>query len=225
MAQTAAAATTVPRVEEETYDDGKLMRDVELQRSLLNTNPALRQRFDQALRDKPDSITIAQFATQFWATRVHLLRSHAAEKAQGPGTYNVLSVIKPYEVDGQTRVSMTKEQIQLLFSQHPLIKRVYNELVPRMKEDEFWSNFFNSRLLKKVKGEKILETDYIDPKIDKFLDLDDDNTRNLDTDMIPRFIDLAGNEQNHSQRRGNRPDWTMQPNSYDKVPILRTLNG
>jgi transcription initiation factor TFIIH subunit 1 len=226
MAQTAAGVAATPRAEEETYDDAKLMKDVELQRSLLNASPALRQRFDQALRDKPDSISIAQFATQFWATRVHLLRSHAAEKAQGPGTYNVLSVIKPQQVDGKTRLNITKEQIQLIFAQHPLVKRVYNDLVPQIKEDDFWSRFFTNRLIKKLKGEKITELDPVDPKFDKYLDFDDDDgqARQLNMDIVPRFIDVAGNEQNHSQRQGNRPDWTMQPNHYDKVPILRTLN-
>ena len=212
--------------DEDVYEDTKLMRDVELQRSLLNSSPALRQRFDQALREKPDSITIAQFATQFWATRVHLLRSHAAEKAQGPGTYNVLSVVRPQHVDGAIKLSMTKEQIQLIFAQHPLVKRVYNENVPQIKEGDFWSRFFYSRLVKKLRGEKITESDNVDPKLDKYLDMEDDPEQaiRLATTSVPRFIDVAGNEQNHSQRLGNRADFTMQPNSYDKVPILRTLN-
>lgn len=226
MAQTAAGVAAAPRAEEETYDDAKLIRDVELQKSLLNSSPVLRQRFDQALRDKPESIGIGQFATQFWATRVHLLRSHAAEKAQGHGTYNVLSVIKSHQVDGVEHLSITKEQIQLIFAQHPLVKRVYNDLVPQIKEGDFWSRFFTTRLIKKLKGEKITDLDPVDAKFDKYLDYDDDDlqARHLQMDMVPRFIDVAGNEQNHSQRQGNRPDWTMQPNSYDKVPILRTLN-
>jgi transcription initiation factor TFIIH subunit 1 len=223
MAQTAAGGA---QADDDAYDDAKLMRDVELQRSLLRSSPALRERFDQALRDKPDSITIAQFATQFWATRVHLLRSHAAEKAQGPGPYNVLSVIKPQHVDGKIKLEMTKEQVVLIFAQHPLIRRVYNENVPQIPEKEFWSRFFYSRLLKKLKGEKITENDNIDPKLDKYLDMDDDDgrARQLAMDAVPRFLDVAGNEQNNSQRQGNRPDWTMRPNANDKVPILRTLN-
>ncbi|KAF2276659.1 uncharacterized protein EI97DRAFT_376707 [Westerdykella ornata] len=226
MARAIAGAAATTRSEEDTYDDAKLLKDVELQRSLLNSSPALRQRFDQALRDKPDTITIAQFATQFWGTRVHLLRSHAAEKAQGLGTYNVLSVVKPQHVDGSIKLNMTKEQIQLIFAQHPLVKRVYNENVPQIKEGEFWSRFFYSRLIKKLRGEKITDTDNLDPKLDKYLDFDDDDgqARQLTMPTVPRIIDIAGNEQNHSQKQGNRPDWTMQPNSYDKVPILRTLN-
>lgn len=222
MAQTAAA-----RQAEDTYDDAKLMRDSDLQRSLLNSSPALRQRFDQAVRDKPESITIAQLATQFWATRVHLLRAHAAEKAQGPGTYNVLSVVKLHDnIDGTKRLDLTKEQIRLIFAQHPLVKRVYNENVPRISEAEFWKSFIKSRLVKKLRGERITDMDPVDARFDKYLDMDDDDGQapaSL-TQTVPRFLDIAGNEQNHSQRQGNAPDWTMRPNTYDKVPILRTLN-
>ncbi|KAF2264663.1 RNA polymerase II transcription factor-like protein [Lojkania enalia] len=224
IAQT-ASGSAMP--DDEVFSDSKLVRDVELQKSLLNSSPALRQRFDQALRDKPETITISQLATQFWATRVHLLRSHAAERSQNQGTYNVLSVVKPRHVDGAMKLNMTKEQIQLIFVQHPLIKKVYNENVPPLTEGDFWSRFFHSRLCRKLKGEKInTDTDPVDPKFDKYLNFDDDadSSRQLAISVVPHFIDLAGNEQNHSQRYGNKPDWTMQPNSHDKVPILRVLN-
>ncbi|KAF2874562.1 RNA polymerase II transcription factor-like protein [Massariosphaeria phaeospora] len=220
----AIAGSAPPK--EDTYDDTRLMTDIELQRSLLNSNPALRQRFDQALRDKPESISIIQFSNQFWATRVHLLRSHAAERSQGSGTYNVLSVVKPKNENGAFKLNMSKEQIQLIFSQHPLVLRVYNEHVPPMSEGDFWSRFFHSRLVKKLRGQKILETDPLDPKFDKYLNLDEstDNSRQLVLSSIPHFLDIEGNEQNHSQRQGNRPDMTMRPNNNEKVPILRVLN-
>jgi transcription initiation factor TFIIH subunit 1 len=226
MAQTATGLATAPRNDADTYDDAKLMADSALQKSLIASNPALRQRFDQAVRDKPDAITLAQLSTQFWSTRLHLLRSHAAEKAQGPGTYNVLSVVKPQNDHGTIKLNMTKEQIQLIFAQHPLVKRVYNENVPQIKEGEFWSRFFYSRLIKKLRGEKITDSDNVDAKLDKYLNMDDGTelTRPEELYQVPRFIDVEGNEQNHSQRLGNRPDWTMQPEFQDKAPILRTLN-
>lgn len=223
IAQTIAGNT---KPKEDTYDDARLMADIELQRSLLNSSPALRQRFDQALREKPDSISLGQFSNQFWATRVHLLRSHAAERSQGIGTYNVLSVVKPRNEGGQFKLNMSKEQIQLIFNQHPLVKKVYNENVPPLSESDFWSRFFHSRLVKKLRGEKITDMDPLDPKLDKYLNLDDgaDNARQLVISSIPHFLDVEGNEQNHSQRLGNRPDPTMRPNTHDKVPILRVLN-
>jgi transcription initiation factor TFIIH subunit 1 len=218
-------AQTVSKPEEDEYNDAKLLADVELQRSLLSTNEALLHRFNQAVRDRPDTITLGQLSNQFWTTRVHLLRSHAVEKAQGAGTYNVLSVVKPVNDGGQFKLNMSKEQIQLIFAQHPLVKKVYNENVPGMSEGDFWSRFFNSRLVRKLRGEKFTDLDP-DPKLDKYLNLDDaaDDAPHLLMPSVPHFIDIEGNEQNHSQQLGNRPDMTMRPNTHDKVPILRVLN-
>ncbi|KAF2642695.1 RNA polymerase II transcription factor [Massarina eburnea CBS 473.64] len=212
---------------EDTYDDAKLMADTELQRSLLNTNVALKQRFEESLGNKPESISIIQFMNQFWATRLHMLRSHVVERSQGAGAYNVLSVVKPQLVNGVRQLAVSKEQIQLLFAQHPLIKKVYNENVPRMSNQDFWSRFFSSRLLKKLKGEKITDMDPLDPRLDTYLTLSDDTdiAPQLVMASIPHFLDVEGNEQNHSQRQGNRPDMTMRPNAHDKVPILRVLNS
>ncbi|KAF1977488.1 RNA polymerase II transcription factor [Bimuria novae-zelandiae CBS 107.79] len=224
MAHTLVGA---PKEKEDPFDDAKLLRDTALQQSLLNSNVALRERFDLALRDKPDTITLAQFSNQFWATRVPLLRSHAVQKSQGAGTYNVLSVVKPVLEQGVQTLNMSKEQIQLIFAQHPLVKRVYNENVPPMSERDFWSRFFHSRLVKKLKGERINDNiDPTDPKLDKYLDFNEaaDAAPQLLVPSVPLFLDVEGNEQNHSQRLGNRPDHTMRLGSHEKVPILRTLN-
>ncbi|MCJ1365493.1 RNA polymerase II transcription factor B subunit 1 [Acarospora aff. strigata] len=208
------------------YDDGRLKSDVELQQSLLKADPALSKTFMESLRTKPESITNSQFTSQFWSTRVHVLRAHAIEKNQTRGAYNVLSTIKPKTVDNAIRLSISKEQIQLIFNQHSLVKRVYDENVPKLSEEAFWSRFFQSRLFKKLKGEKIGESDPTDPILDKYLRYDEDtelNNRILSA-HVPHIIDIEGNEENHSQRKGNQPDWTMRPASADKVPIIRTLN-
>ncbi|KAL1591731.1 RNA polymerase II transcription factor B subunit 1 [Paraconiothyrium brasiliense] len=227
MAQTLVGTPKEPK-EEDSYDNAKLLGDIALQRSLLNSNPALRHRFDQALRDKPDTISIIQFSNQFWATRVHLLRSHAVENTQGAGTYNVLSVVKPYlDKEGKVKLDVSKEQIVLIFAQHPLVKKVYNENVPPLSEGEFWSRFFHSRLLKKLRGERIKENvDPIDPKLDKYLNFNEsaNDAPQLLVPSVPRFLDVEGNEQNHSQRLGNQPDLSMRPATNEKVPILRVLN-
>lgn len=222
MAQTVTAAA---KGSEESYDDAKLLADLDLQMSLLNTNPSLRQRFDRALAEKPDTVSLGQFSNQFWTTRVHMLRSHATEKSQATGTYNVLSVIKSKTVNGALTLSLTKEQIELLFRQHPIVQKAYNENVPQLSEMDFWERFFHSRLMKKLKGERIREQDVLDPKLDKYLQYDE-AIENSDQfmDSIPLFINIEGNEQNHSQKQGNRPDFTMNPSNYDKAPILRVLN-
>ena len=209
------------------YDDEKLKKDVDLQQSLLKATPALAKTFLESLRTKPESISSSQFTSQFWSSRVHLLRAHAIEKNQTRGAYNVLSTIKPKTVDNVLRLSISKEQIQLIFNQYPLVKRVYDENVPKLSEDAFWSRFFQSRLFKKLKGERISEADPPDPTFDKYLQQDDDPERaeRLLASHIPHFIDVEGNEANHSQRKGNQPDLTMRPTSVEKVPIIRTLNS
>lgn len=223
MAQTVAAAG---KSNEETYDDAKLLADTALQMSLLNSSPALRQRFDRALLEKPDSVSVLQFSMQFWSTRVHMLRSHATERSQATGTYNVLSVIKSKSVNGTLMLNLTKEQIELLFRQHPIVLKAYNENVPPLTEGDFWERFFHSRLMKKLKGERIQEKDVLDPKLDKYLSYDEtaDSYQDLLAASIPHFINIEANENNHSQKQGNRPDFTMNPAHYEKAPILRVLN-
>lgn len=211
------------------YDDVRLKADVELQQSLLKADPSLQKTFMESLRTKPDSISNAQFTSQFWSTRIPLLRAHAIEKNQSRGGYNVLSTIKSKTEDNVTRLSISKEQIQLIFNQHALVKRVYDENVPnKLNESAFWSKFFQSRLFKKLKGEKIVDSDPLDPTIDQYLREDDrerQKERRLESNVhIPHIIDLEGNEENHSQRKGNQPDLTMRPSSLNKAPIIRTLN-
>ncbi|KAJ5454391.1 General transcription and DNA repair factor IIH subunit tcf-29 [Penicillium daleae] len=204
-------------------DDNKLKGDVELQQSLLKADPTLQRMFMESIHTKPDSLTSAQFMSQFWSTRLHLLRAHAIERAQTRGSYNVLSSLKPRVEENVTRLNISKEQISLIFSQHPLVKRVYDENVPKLSEQQFWSRFFQSRLFKKLRGERISDSDATDAVLDKYLR--EENAEANREAFVPHFMDLAGNEVHHSQRRGNRPDLDMRPSGADKVPIIRTLNN
>lgn len=209
------------------YDDDKLKQDRSLQISLLKANPSLAKTFAESQRTKPESITKSQFSAQFWSTRTHLLRAHAIEKGQSRGTYNVLSTIKEYTVDNTKKVDVGREQIQMIFSLHPLVKRVYDENVPKLSENAFWSRFFQSRLFKKLKGEKIVESDSLDNILDKYLQDEDDAERaqRVTAAHVPHIIDVEGNEQNHSQRKGNRFDRTMRTETEGRVPLYKTLNA
>ncbi|GAB7364510.1 hypothetical protein MBLNU230_g5319t1 [Neophaeotheca triangularis] len=227
-----AIAKAVASKDEGWYDDNKLKNDISLQQSLLRSDKAkaLRERFNQSLRDKPESVSAAQFTTQFWATRLHLLRAHAIEQAQQMGEYNVLPEIafvrKRAEKEGDPdirQLNITREQIKLIFKQYPVVSEAFNAHVPPMDAAQFWQRFFSSKLLKKLKGEKITQQDPSDPVLDKYLDSREAGPR--DFGHVPNFIDLEGNEQNHSQRKGNRPDETMRASNNEKVPILRVLNN
>ncbi|KAJ5388340.1 General transcription and DNA repair factor IIH subunit tcf-29 [Penicillium cosmopolitanum] len=204
-------------------DDNRLKGDVELQQSLLKADSTLQRMFMDSLHTKPETLGSAQFMSQFWSTRLHLLRAHAIERAQTRGSYNVLSSLKPRVEENVTRLNISKEQIQLIFTQHPLVKRVYDENVPKLSEQQFWSRFFQSRLFKKLRGERISDADATDLVPDKYL-RDDIADMNREAN-IPHFLDMAGNESHNSQRRGNRPDLDMRPSGVDKVPIIRTLNN
>ncbi|KAJ5762219.1 uncharacterized protein N7511_005601 [Penicillium nucicola] len=206
-------------------DENKLRTNGELQQSLLKADSNLRRMFTEGLNTKPDALSSGQFMSQFWSTRLHLLRAHAIEQSQMRGSYNVLSSLKPrVEGDNVTRMNISKEQIALIFSQHPLVKRVYDEIVPKLNEQQFWSRFFQSRLFKKLRGERISDADATDAILDKYLRTDESAGPGREGG-IHHFLDLAGNEGNHSQRRGNRPDLDMRPSGVDKVPIIRTLNS
>ncbi|KAL6232601.1 hypothetical protein BDW75DRAFT_217434 [Aspergillus navahoensis] len=205
-------------------DDKRLKTDVELQQSLLKADANLQKMFMESLHTKPESLSASQFMSQFWSTRLHLLRAHAIERSQTRGSYNVLSTLKPRTEDNVTKLNISKEQIQLIFNQHPLVKRVYDENVPKLSESQFWSRFFQSRLFKKLRGERISEADATDAILDKYLKADESG--NLPRDIhMPHFLDLEGNEVNNSQRLGNRPDIDMRPSAVEKVPIIRTLNS
>jgi transcription initiation factor TFIIH subunit 1 len=210
------------------YDDAQLKTDIELQQSLMKKDLALHRTYMEARRTKPDTISDSQFNSQFWSTRTSILRAHAVETHQKRGSYNVLSAVKPRQVDGELKMNISAEQVQLIFSQHPLVKRVYDENVPKLNDMEFWSRFFLSRLFKKLKGGRITEADTTDPIFDRYLEASNDETlpqRLLET-HIPHIIDLEGNEENQGgMKSGNRKDFTMRPGSVAKVPIVRTLNS
>lgn len=210
------------------YDDAQLKTDIELQQSLMKKDPALQRTYMESRRTKPQTISDSQFNSQFWSARTNLLRAHAIESNQKRGPYNVLSAVKPRQVDGELKMNISAEQVQLIFSQHPLVKRVYDENVPKLNEMDFWARFFLSRLFKKLKGERINEHDNLDPTFDRYLNAntDDGLDQRLLSTHIPHIIDLEGNEENQGGiRAGNRKDFTMRPEATGKVPIVRTLNS
>ncbi|KAJ9614234.1 RNA polymerase II transcription factor B subunit 1 [Cladophialophora chaetospira] len=208
-------------------DDDRLKSDARLQQSLLQANPELARTYKEALNFKPDSLSKEQFIQQFWSSRVHLLRAQAMSKTQEKGTFNVLAGINK----GESKLSLRQDQIRAIFEQYPVMRIVYDDLVPRKipNEADFWSKFFQSQLHLKLRGLKF------DPVRDaKDLDIDVDRymhhplvtgLRPTATEMhIPKFIDLEGNEENHFGY-GNRPEFDLRPNNLDKAPVIRKLNA
>jgi transcription initiation factor TFIIH subunit 1 len=208
------------------FDDQHLKNDIELQQSLMKKDTSLHQTYVEALATKPDSISGAAFNTQFWSTRVNLLRAHAIEINQKKGAYNVLSTVKPRTVDGELKLNISVEQVQMIIAQHPLVKRIYNENVPKLSEAEFWSRFFLSRLSKKLRGERVTDNDPTDAVFDKY-----DVNENLHSvqgrimaQQVPHTIDIEANEENQGGfKSGNAKDVEMRPRA--NIPLVQTLNS
>ena len=269
-APAAMAITSALNKVQVSSSDRQPMQDFKLQQALLKADPLLSNTFMESMRTKPESISNTQFANQFWSSRLNLLRAYATEQSQSKGGYNVLATVKAFSDAGITKINITQEQIRLIFTQFKIVQKIYDELVEKafdvdgktkLSSPRFWTRFFQSRLLKNLKGERIMDTDPEDKLLDeylkpekqaKFLDPEEWDTfltpealqkllekkalddrklegwkRLQDPDKelnVPHFINLEGNEQNHSQRKGNAPDLLMRPAGPGKVPIMRRLN-
>lgn len=209
------------------FDDEVLKGDTELQKSLLAKDRKLAHTYQDAFDLRPDSLFEGAFHARFWSTRVDLLRAHAIELNQKKGAYNVLSTIKPRTEDGQFKLSLTSEQISMILQQHPLVRRLYNENVPKLSESEFWSRFFLSKLSKKLRGERMTENDNPDALFDRYLNADNTfgfSSKITAAQKVPHVIDLEANEENQGGfKSGNRKDVEMRPRG--NIPIIKTLNS
>ncbi|KAF3905398.1 hypothetical protein ABW21_db0207111 [Orbilia brochopaga] len=143
--------------------DSELKNDMSLQQAVLSSSPSLQKAFHEVVVE--GNVT----AAQFWSTRIHLLRAHLVEQSQIRGSYNVLAAIKPKTEDSIVRVSLSRDQIHTIFEQHPVVRQIYDEVVPKLREDEFWRRFFLSKLYKRLKGEKLVATDAHDDILDQYL--------------------------------------------------------
>ncbi len=208
------------------FDDEMLKADVELQQSLLERNSDLKQTYTDARSSKPEAISDAAFNAQFWVTRINLLRAYAIELNQKKGSYNVLSTIKPRVENDELKLKINVEQVQMIFQQHPIVKRIYNENVPKLSEGQFWSQFFLSRLYKRLRGERVTENDDTNPIFDKYneSDITLGFASRISAQQIPHIIDLEANEENQGGfKGGNQKDVEMRPRA--NIPIVKTLNS
>lgn len=227
-APTKSAAAAAARL----FDNNHLKADIELQTSLLKENRELHQIFWDAYANKPETISKYAFNLQFWSSRLNLLRAHAIKVNQQRGSYNVLPTLKTkatQDAEGQEsfQISLDRNQVLQIFSQHPVVKRAYDENVPKpLNETDFWSRFFLSRLCKQLKGERVADTDRRDPVFDKYDAADDQisYTRKIVEKHVPHIIDVEGNEENQGGvKSGNAKDVEMRPRK--NVPIIQVLNA
>ncbi|RDA88322.1 hypothetical protein CP533_1512 [Ophiocordyceps camponoti-saundersi (nom. inval.)] len=216
----------LPRISSKWFDNCQLKLDIELQQSLMKRDKSLHQTYMEAMRTKPESISGAALNSQFWSTRINLLRAHAIEVNQKKGAYNVLSTVKPRTIDGELKLNISVEQVQMILAQHPLVRRIYNENVPKLSEADFWSRFFLSRLSKSLRGERVTDNDRSDPLFDKH-NVSENTTSSVSKMSmlaVPHMINLETNEENQGGfRSGNANDVEMRPRN--NMSIAKTLNS
>ena len=209
------------------FDDNQLKNDIELQQSLMKKDGSLHRTYVAAMENKPSTISSSAFNSQFWSTRTNLLRAHAIETNQKKGPYNVLSILRPKQgEDNSLKINISVEQVQMIFAQHPLVKRIYNENVPKLSEGLFWSRFFLSRLCKQLRGERVTDNDPPDLLFDKFDP--SENTQGIQSKImaasVPSIIDLEANEENQGGiKSGNKKDIEMR--ARPTIGVVKTLNS
>lgn len=231
FANTALSKPSLARL----FDDDALKSDIALQQSLMKADRNLFQMYMEGRKVKPESMSDATFNTQFWSARINMLRAHAIENNQKKGPYNVLAQVKPTmqqstdpNKPSELKMKFSVEQIQMILNQHPLVKRIYNENVPPLAQNEFWERFFLSKLSKKLRGERVNDLETPDKIFDKYDEYDDIKAFNsqLLAQQVPHFINIEGNEENQGGfRSGNRKDVEMRQRGRKDVPIIQTLNS
>ncbi|GEQ66406.1 hypothetical protein JCM33374_g69 [Metschnikowia sp. JCM 33374] len=214
-----AAADPLDFSTSQSLSDASLLKNRQLQQKLLLEDKTLRNIFTQSV------IKFKLSPAIFWSTRVGQLRTFALSICQHRGPYNVLSAIKPVATsDNQVNVNVTRDTIKEIFETYPIIRRACHELVPeKLNEGEFWSRFFNSKLFRRLRGDKINNTNTRgDMVIDKYLYVDADFVENEENGgkgthanasndkKVNKFIDLLGNEVDNPQKLGVSPDFTMK---------------
>ncbi|CAH01706.1 TFIIH/NER complex subunit TFB1 [Kluyveromyces lactis] len=207
----------------------KLLSNLMLQQSLLKESKELMNIFQDTV------IKSGLPPHEFWSTRIPLLRAYALSTSQKIGPYNVLSTIKPVaSSDNKVNVNVSREKIHTIFQSYPIVKKAYDDNVPKnFKEQEFWARFFSSKLFRKLRGERIMNHDRGDIIIDRYLSLDQEYDRRDDELLqhsVRKTIDIEGNLNDDPVKKGHRPDFTMRSgidpngNSDGGMAILRGMN-
>lgn len=202
-------------------DKNKLIKNLALQQKLLRDNVKLMRTFTEAV------IKEGMEAEEFWKSRIHLLRSFAIQNNQKKGPYNVLSTIKPVaSSDNEVNVNVTRDKIKEIFKQYPIVRKAYDDNVPRMSEGEFWSRFFSSKLFRKLRGEKINLYDRGDVTLDKYLYFDADYDGEEEVEEVENVDTALLAEEKLSDQQKKKRKIAIQPaEKVVKKKKVKMFNG
>ena len=166
---TSTSSSLLSLAASQSLSDANLLKNFELQQKLLLEDRQLRDVFTKSVMQFKLSPQV------FWSSRLNQLRTFALTISQHKGPYNVLSTIKPVATsDNQVNVNVTRDTINEIFTIYPIIKKAFDDLVPnKFNEGEFWSRFFNSKLFRRLRGDKIsISNSRGDVVLDKYLYID-----------------------------------------------------
>ncbi|KAJ3277074.1 ERMES complex Ca(2+)-binding regulatory GTPase gem1 [Terramyces sp. JEL0728] len=152
---------------------------------------------------------------EFWQNKQGLLAQKEHQISQKKGTTSILLAdVKPVDADGSDlKVVVDADIIHSIFTEYPGIEKAYKENVPdKMKEDEFWKEYFTWKYFKKKNEKHDIFTKYQD--IDQELIYEAQN----------KLLDLVSTTEDHLET-GNSPDITMKPGKIkESKSLIRKFN-
>ncbi|MBW0507291.1 hypothetical protein O181_047006 [Austropuccinia psidii MF-1] len=199
------------------------LQDWRLKKCVLQNDPQLRQLHKEM-------VIAGQISEgEFWEGREELLYHEARLKSQKRGRSAQMVDPCPETTDGgEITISITPQMIRDIFEQYPVVQKVYNENVPPLTDQTFWTRYFRSKLFNRHRSSARQSGDAVkdDAIFDKYLDDDDDGIepKNINTREVYKLLDLAATEEDHVES-GNQSDWTMRAGSQrSSLPLMRRFN-
>ncbi|POW17681.1 hypothetical protein PSTT_00436 [Puccinia striiformis] len=199
------------------------LEDWRLKKRVLQSHPDLRQLHKEM-------VIGAQISeSEFWHGREDLLFNEARLDNQKIGRSAQMVDPRPETTDnGEIRISITPQMIKDIFEQYPVVQKAYNENVPPLNDQTFWTRYFRSKLFNRHKSSARQSGDAVkeDEILDKYLDDEDDGVvpKNINQREINRLLDLNSTLEDHTET-GNSDDWTMRPGTQrSSLPLMRRFN-
>ncbi|KAH9809350.1 hypothetical protein DFH28DRAFT_1098569 [Melampsora americana] len=166
---------------------------------------------------------------EFWDGREELLFHEARLDSQKKGRSAQMVDPRPETTEnGDITISVTPQLIHDIFEQYPVVQKVYNENVPPLNDQLFWTRYFRSKLFNRHRSSARQPGDSVkeDEIFDKYLGDDDDGIepKNLNVKEVYKLLDLAATEEDHGET-GNSNDWTMRAGTQrSSLPLMRRFN-
>ncbi|KAG8907947.1 RNA polymerase II transcription factor B subunit 1 [Tulasnella sp. 403] len=212
------------------------LRSANAQKRRLNKNElkaAVLKRSPELARLHADLVRTGQISeAEFWEGREHLILAEAAADSQRKGKSSLIVDPRPVRDEtGKATTKLSNEMIEEIFEEFPVVRRAYDENVPRrLTDQEFWSRYLQSKLASRnsasARGAASEHTVHDDAIFDKYLEKEDDGIepKYQREHVKRRLVDLDATTQDHPET-GNTQDVTMQAGKQRQaLPLIRRFN-